>query len=99
MDGVRGRKRTAEIMVALCSWGTVRIRIPHEALPLIGVVVAHFVGSEAVPYAGVDLGHLWPLHDLDSGRRGGVIWARRQEGPGRVVGAPAGRRPDLAGRK
>ena len=88
------RGRTAKVVIALRTGCAVRIWVVHEAHPLVGVVLADLVRCEAVPHAGVDLGHLRPLDDLDLCR---VRVARVvcEERPRSVVRASAGRCPNL----
>ena len=77
--------RTAEVVVALGAGRAVGVRVVHEADPLVGVVLAHLVRREPVPYPGVDLGHLRPLDDLDLRGRAGVARGVREERPCGVV--------------
>ena len=92
-------KRTAEVVVALRAGRAVRVRVVHEAHPLVRVVLAHLVGGQTVPYAWIDFGHLWPLDDFHLCRGRVVVRVVGQEWPGCVVRSSTCGGPNLTGHR
>ena len=85
--------RTAEVVVALRAWRTIRVGVIHEADPLVRIILSNLVWREPVPHARVDLGHLWAFNDFRLRGWGEVFRSVREERPSGMVRPSAGGRP------
>ena len=76
-------------MVALSARGTISVRILDEPFPLVRKEPLDLLGCEPVPYARIDLGHLWLLDDLHTWGGSPVRGRMAEERPGGMVGPSA----------
>ena len=96
----RWLKAYTQVVIALRTRGTERVRIPRESLPLLGVVLASLLGSKPVPDTRVNLAHLRLLDQLyfaACATRTLVIRGRKER-PRCVVRTAPCRCPDLDGK-